>query len=61
MTQDQQKVQKVLQSLRKSVKEELEKKKRLGQYAVVWRDNKIAYLYKEEDDKIQNENKEAGR
>ena len=32
--------QKMLESLKKAVAEALEKKRRLGQYAVVWRDGK---------------------
>lgn len=32
--------QRVLESLQKAVKQTLEKKKRLGQYAVIWHDGK---------------------
>lgn len=32
--------QKILETLQKAVNEALDKKKRLGQYAVIWRDNR---------------------
>ncbi len=36
--------QKMLESLKKAVSQALDKKKRLGQYAVVWVDNKPVVL-----------------
>ena len=36
--------QKILESLKEAVRQDLEKKKRLGQYAVVWVDNKPLVL-----------------
>jgi glucose-6-phosphate 1-dehydrogenase len=47
MTKIQQQAEKVLKSLNKSVTAELDKKRRLGQYAVVWKNGKVAYLFKE--------------
>lgn len=35
--------QKGLESLRRSVAEDLERKRRLGQYAVFWRDGRVVY------------------
>ncbi|MGE8549008.1 hypothetical protein [Alcaligenes sp. Marseille-Q7550] len=35
---------KVLESLRKSVAKALDRKRRLGQYAVVWQDGKPVYI-----------------
>lgn len=35
---------KVLESLQKSVTKALDRKRRLGQYAVVWKDNKPFYI-----------------
>ena len=34
----------LLESLRRAVKQTLEKKKRLGQYAVVWRDGRTVII-----------------
>jgi hypothetical protein len=36
--------QQVLDALRRAVAEALERKRRLGQYAVVWRDGKVVRL-----------------
>jgi hypothetical protein len=36
--------QRVLEILRQAVDEALEKKRRLGQYAVIWRDGKVMRL-----------------
>ena len=36
--------QKAMDALNQSVHEALDKKRRLGQYAVVWRDGKIVHL-----------------
>ena len=41
--------QDVLNSLQKSVDEALDKKRRLGQYAVVWEDGKVVRLFEEEE------------
>lgn len=51
MTKTQQQAKVILQSLHESVKAELDKKKRLGQYAVIWKDGKVDYLFKEDDNK----------
>jgi hypothetical protein len=37
----------MLETLKTAVKKALDKKKRLGQYAVVWSDNKPAFLGEE--------------
>lgn len=44
MTVDDDDDRKVLESLRKSVAKALDHKRRLGQYAVVWKDGKVAYI-----------------
>ncbi|MDN5844098.1 MAG: hypothetical protein L0H54_11725 [Alcaligenaceae bacterium] len=36
--------QKVLDCLKQAVHEALDRKRRLGQYAVVWQDGKVAYI-----------------
>ncbi|CAM5792532.1 hypothetical protein CCAE64S_03008 [Castellaniella caeni] len=36
--------QKLLESLRRSVAKALDRKRRLGQYAVVWKDGKSVYI-----------------
>ncbi len=41
--------QKTLAVLQQAVAEELEKKRRLGQYAVVWRDGRIVKLMPDGD------------
>ncbi len=51
MTKIQQQAEKVLQSLNKSVTTELDKKKRLGQYAVVWRKGKVTYLFNKDNNR----------
>ncbi len=51
MTKAQQQAERVMQSMHESVKAELDKKKRLGQYAVIWKDGKVDYLFKENDNK----------
>lgn len=48
-----------LESLQKSVAEALERKLRLGQYAVVWQDGKIVELRGEELAKAVEEAKRA--
>lgn len=45
MTEIEQQAEIILRSLNKSVQEALDKKKRLGQYAVVWHDNKVVRLF----------------
>lgn len=45
--------EKILEALRKAVAEALDKKKRLEQYAVVWKDNRTVI--------IENNDKKAGR
>ena len=55
MTEIEKKAEIVLSSLNKSVQEALDKKKRLGQYAVVWHNNKIVRLF--ENNKIRGEAK----
>ncbi len=49
MTNVQKQAQKALESLSKSVREALDRKRRLGQYAVIWRDNKVVRLSWEEE------------
>ena len=49
MTSIQQQEQRVMDSLNKSVHEALDRKRRLGQYAVVWKDGKIVRLFDNED------------
>lgn len=44
MTDAETQAQMAVQSLKKSVKEALERKRRLGQYMVVWRDGKPVRL-----------------
>ena len=39
----------MLETLKTAVKKALDKKKRLGQYAVVWSDNKPAFIGEEVD------------
>ncbi len=51
MTKIQQHAEKVLKSLNKSVTAELDKKRRLGQYAVVWKKGKVTYLYNEDNNR----------
>lgn len=48
MTNIQQYAQQALDSLQKSVQEALDRKRRLGQYAVVWKDGKVVRLFEEE-------------
>jgi hypothetical protein len=47
--------EKILESLRNSVRAKLERKKRLGQYAVVWKDGKLQYIGKNENAKDEIE------
>lgn len=39
---------KVLEALREAVSKDLERKRRLGQYAVIWRDGKAVVIGEEE-------------
>ena len=55
MTEIEEKAELVLSSLNRSVREALDRKKRLGQYAVVWRDEKVVRLF--EDDKPLEQDK----
>lgn len=48
MTAIQEQAQKVMDSLTKSVGEALERKRRLGQYAVIWEEGKVIRLYDED-------------
>jgi len=41
--------QQVLDALRSAVAEALERKRRLGQYAVIWRDGQIVTIVPEDD------------
>ena len=49
MTAIQEQAQKVMDSLNRSVEEALDKKRRLGQYAVVWQDGKVVRLFEADD------------
>lgn len=51
MTKIEQQAEEILQALNKSVNAALDKKKRLGQYAVVWEKGEIAYLFNEDNNK----------
>ena len=42
--------QKALDSLKKTVRDTLEKKRRLGQYAVIWQDGKVVRLFEDEEE-----------
>jgi len=55
MSTIEQQAQQALESLQKSVTEALDRKRRLGQYAVVWEDGKVVRLFDEETGR-----KEAG-
>ncbi len=51
MIKAQQQAKDILNSLNESVNAALERKKRLGQYAVVWKEGKITYLFNESNKK----------
>ena len=51
MTKIEQQAENAVKSLNKSVHDVLDKKRRLGQYAVVWQDGKIVRLFEEEENK----------
>ena len=44
MTDSSPNTQQVLDALREAVRQALDRKKRLGQYAVVWRDGQLVYI-----------------
>jgi len=48
MTEIEQQAYTAVKSLNKSVNETLDIKKRLGQYAVVWKDGKVVHLFEEQ-------------
>lgn len=48
----------ILECLREAVAEELERKRRLGHYYVIWEDGKLVYVG---DDAPKDENPEAER
>ena len=45
---------KLLSALRSAVTKDLERKRRLGQYAVIWKDNRIAYIGTPPPDEVGN-------
>lgn len=47
--------QKILDVLRSAVAETLERKRRLGQYAVIWRDGKPEFIGGEDAPKVDTE------
>lgn len=49
MTTIQRRAQQALECLQKAVDETLDRKRRLGQYAVVWKDGKVVRLFDEEE------------
>lgn len=53
MTEIEKKAEAALNSLNKSVREALDKKRRLGQYAVVWRNKKIVRLFEKNQDEVE--------
>jgi hypothetical protein len=55
MTKIQQKAQNAVESLHKSVSDTLDEKRRLGQYAVIWRDDKVVRLFAKEDSSKKRE------
>jgi hypothetical protein len=52
MTKIQQQAYTAVESLNKSVKATLDTKKRLGQYAVVWKNGKVVHLFDEKNHKL---------
>ena len=56
MTKTQKQAKTILQSLKTSVKAALDRKKRLGQYAVVWEKGEVVYLFKENQKKPEENN-----
>ncbi|MCK5528832.1 MAG: hypothetical protein KAI74_04055 [Kiritimatiellae bacterium] len=48
MTEIQQQANAAVKSLNKSVNETLDRKKRLGQYAVVWQGGKVVHLFEKQ-------------
>jgi hypothetical protein len=49
MTELEVKAQAALDSLTETVAEELDRKRRLGQYAVIWRDGKVVRLFSDDE------------
>jgi hypothetical protein len=54
MTEIEKKAEIILHSLNKSVRDALDKKKRLGQYAVVWRNKKVVRLFESDDVRVKD-------
>lgn len=50
---------KVLDSLARSVREALERKRRLGQYAVIWQDGKVVRLFDEDSPHEEDADRKA--
>jgi len=55
MTKTQQQAKEILNSLTESVNAALDKKKRLGQYAVVWKKGEITYLFGKDNNRKTKE------
>lgn len=55
MTDTERRAQSAMDSLRRSVHEALDKKRRLGQYAVIWQDDKVVRLFEEEEEQRRQE------
>lgn len=53
--------QQALDALRKAVSETLERKRRLGQYAVIWRDGRAVRIEPEEEAPSRPHGQNAGR
>jgi len=53
MSEIEKKAETALKSLNKSVRAVLDKKKRLGQYAVVWHNKKVVRLFENNGAKVQ--------
>jgi len=51
MTKAQRQAKEILHSLTESVNAALDKKKRLGQYAVVWKKGEITYLFDKDNNR----------
>ena len=53
--------QRALKALRSAVAEALERKRRLGQYAVIWRDGKVVRIEPEADASAQHPGQSESR
>lgn len=53
--------QRALDALRSAVAETLERKRRLGQYAVIWRDGQVVRINPEEDVSSEHSGHREGR